>query len=350
MRLTQRRLLKRLSALALPSIRRPEQIFIASIHWNTERILQSWNEALGGLVKELGTENVFVAVHENGSWDGTKAALKELDAQLGANNVERNISVSNTTHLDEILADHGSGWVETSRGIRELRRIPYLFRLRNQALELLQQLAQKGTTFDKVLFLNDVVFSPSDALQLLGTNNGEYAAACAMDFKTPPQFYDTFALRDAEGSEILMQTWPYFRARKSRHALLAKRPTPVASCWSGMVAMAAQPFLSSPPLRFRGVSDSVAASHVEGSECCLIHVDNTEKQVYVNPNVLVGYSSESYDAIHSMSMILSPWQMFQALCENRIRRCVTSSWHARRKIQRRLRGWNTTQLELGDAG
>jgi hypothetical protein len=73
-----------------------------------------------------------------------------------------------------------------------------------------------------------------DALTLLNTNDGEYAAACAMDYAKPPKYYDTFALRDAEGAVTIMQTWPYFRSSASRYAMKKNRPVPVASCWNGM--------------------------------------------------------------------------------------------------------------------
>jgi hypothetical protein len=73
-----------------------------------------------------------------------------------------------------------------------------------------------------------------DVVRLLNTNYGDYAAACSLDFSRPPQFYDTFALRDAEGHEMLMQTWPYFRARESRRKMLDNLTTPVTSCWNGM--------------------------------------------------------------------------------------------------------------------
>jgi hypothetical protein len=52
-----------------------------------------------------------------------------------------------------------SGWIDTPRGRKELRRIPYLSRLRNWTLQPLLELARQGEKFDKVLFLNDVVFS-----------------------------------------------------------------------------------------------------------------------------------------------------------------------------------------------
>jgi hypothetical protein len=31
---------------------------------------------------------------------------------------------------------------------------------------------------------------PSDVLKLLDTNGGEYAAACSLDFSSPPDYYD----------------------------------------------------------------------------------------------------------------------------------------------------------------
>ena len=93
----------------------------------------------------------------------------------------------------------------------------------------------------------------------MNTNGGNYAAACALDFAKPPRYYDTFALRDSDGEEPVMQTWPYFRSRASRQAVIHNRPVPVSSCWNGMVLMNATPFYHiKSTLEFRGVSDSLA--------------------------------------------------------------------------------------------
>lgn len=140
---------------------RSERVYIASIHWNNEQILRShWNDAVIALANALGRENVFITIYESGSWDDSKGALRELDMALAAHNIRRNITLSETTHLDEIsVMEKGSGWIDTPRGRRELRRIPYLSRLRNWALRPLQELARQGEQFDKVLFLNDVVFN-----------------------------------------------------------------------------------------------------------------------------------------------------------------------------------------------
>lgn len=138
-----------------------ERIFIAGTHWNSEVILRShWNSAVLQLTQHLGAENVFVSIVESGSWDGTKVALGELDVELGKAGIRRSIVTSNTTHADEISRlSKTQGWVVSPGGGKELRRIPYLSRIRNLSLEPLQELAAKGITFDKVLFLNDVVFT-----------------------------------------------------------------------------------------------------------------------------------------------------------------------------------------------
>ncbi|KAJ5557658.1 polysaccharide export protein (CAP59) [Penicillium frequentans] len=320
------------------------RIYVASIHWNNEEILRShWNDAILHLAEEVGSENMFLSIFESGSWDGTKSALRDLDRALDALGVARNITMSEKTHHDEVSAlpaEHG--WVDTPQGRKELRRIPYLAGLRNLSLQPLYALLAKGIAFDWIVFLNDVVFTSQDVLRLLDTNQGEYAAACSLDFSKPPSFYDTFALRDSYGQEHVMQTWPYFRSSASRNAMTDMNPVPVASCWNGIVSMPASPFYADPPLEFRGVSDSLALAHVEGSECCLIHADNPltkEKGVYLNPQVRVGYNPTAYSPVHPANRWVPTWQIFLSLWENRIRRVVTSTSLKEWVIRRRVQNW-----------
>ena len=140
---------------------RQERIFIASVHWNNAVILRShWNDAVVDLVQRVGKENLYLSVYESGSWDDSKGALTELDDRLRVLDVQRSVVLDPTTHEDELAkSPAGEGWVETSPGRRELRRIPYLARLRNLSLEPLRRLAHQGIVFDKILFLNDVVFT-----------------------------------------------------------------------------------------------------------------------------------------------------------------------------------------------
>jgi hypothetical protein len=137
-----------------------QTVFIAAIHWNNEDILKEhWVPAVVDLAKQLGPDRVFVSVQESGSWDDSKRALRLLGQLLDKINVRHKILLDDKTHLDEINQVPGnSGWIMTPQGDIELRRIPYLARLRNLVLQPLDELASAGMRFDNILFLNDVVF------------------------------------------------------------------------------------------------------------------------------------------------------------------------------------------------
>ncbi|PQE28264.1 polysaccharide export protein [Rutstroemia sp. NJR-2017a WRK4] len=289
---------------------RKERIFIASMHWNNEKIIRShWGAAVLDLVRHFGVENVYISIVESGSWDDTKGALRELDEELGKLGVERSIELSNTTHTDQVTRvpkENEEGWIWTSRGKKEMRRIPYLAKVRNRVMEKLKYLeertdGQEKRSFDKVLWLNDVIFTTEDVVTLLSTREGNYAAACAVDFAKPPAFYDTFALRDISGEKPVTETWPFFLAAISRNTMKSSSPVPVKSCWNGIVVFQAEPFYKNPSLKFRGIPDSLARHHLEGSECCLIHADNSlsrTKGVWLNPNVRVSYNSEADEVVN----------------------------------------------------
>ncbi|KAG6086279.1 hypothetical protein E4U33_006777 [Claviceps sp. LM78 group G4] len=341
---------RRRNAAASPTaLSRPhERIYIASMHFNNGEILRShWNKAVLELTEVFGPKNVFVSVFESGSWDDSKDLVRELDQELGKRGVARRVEVSDKTHQDELDDPiKGEGWVNTARHKRELRRIPYLAKLRNRTIKDLLDLHSEGVEFDKVLFLNDVVFTVQDVLDLMDTNGGDYGAACSLDFAKPPLYYDTFALRDIEGHEHVMQTWPYFKARTSRHALVRNLDAvPVTSCWNGIVVMPTEPFVSSTTsLRFRGVPDSLAQFHLEGSECCLIHADNPlsrTRGVYLNPRVRVAYNAAAYEATHpAAGSWVSAWDIFRGIWENRLKRWTTSMMTLKGIVVRsRLKRW-----------
>lgn len=284
-----------------------ERIFIASMHWNTEYAIRAhWAPALLDLIRYLGPDNVFVSIIEGGSYDNSAGALRELDVILRDMGVGRRIVFEEKTHKEEAErtpVEGEQGWVWTKRGRRELRRIPWLADIRNRVMEPLRELAaaENAQTFDKVLWLNDVIFTTEDVTTLLATRNGDYAAACSLDFSKPPIYYDTFALRDISGAQAITEAWPFFLSHASRDALIANQPVPVQSCWNGIIAFDAVPFYVSSPPRFRGIDDSLAAHHLEGSECCLIHADNPasrERGVWLNPNVRVSFNAAADEVVN----------------------------------------------------
>ena len=223
-----------------------------------------------------------------------------------------------------------------------VKRIGYLAHVRNMAIEPLAR-NTTGMHFDKLLFLNDIVFSPADAADLLfSTNMGEdgatrYHAACAMDFINPWKYYDTFATRDAEGQMMGVPFFPFFTGAGNgisrRDMMTGTDAVRVKSCWGGMVAFEAKWFIrqsthdakaekknhdvnskenyaaSTPatsPVRFRSLSELMW----DASECCLIHADlaaltsqapedwedpnGFDAGIYINPFIRVAYGERTH--------------------------------------------------------
>jgi hypothetical protein len=126
-----------------------------------------WIPALLGLIDKLGAENVYVSILENGSVDETRELLMGLRANLTGRKVDYTIRFEDDFRdgvtfekdglLKRLLGREGTGdnWIMTDKGWFP-RRISYLAELRNMVLEPLQNSSQQ---FDKVLFINDVIFS-----------------------------------------------------------------------------------------------------------------------------------------------------------------------------------------------
>jgi hypothetical protein len=231
--------------------------------------------------------------------------------------------------------------VHLPNGEDRVQRITYLSEVRNRLLLPLDpSVTQENANatgfrsavdmhFDKILFLNDVFFSPLDAVQLLfSTNSGEYRAACAVDFVRGVIFYDSFVVRDTEGYGIGLMVYPWFSAagtatsRKDvRRGTDAVR---VRSCWGGIASFDAAVFRTSdasleqssrntnnPPVPSQSGSPTLAL-HFRGSneafweaaECCLIFADIETQDgrpslengtgVVINPYIRVAYTKTTY--------------------------------------------------------
>lgn len=146
-------------------------VYIASVQWNSEEILQSgWLSVLLELVVALQAVNinVYVSIYEGGSRDGTKKVLSQLTDSLRQLNINNSIELDPESREDSIdKASSGpDGWLQTPHG-KELRRIVYLSAVRNRALEPLLKLNKAGAKFDKILYLNDIVYSVGLIIDLL---------------------------------------------------------------------------------------------------------------------------------------------------------------------------------------
>lgn len=148
-------------------------VFIVSVHRNTAKILPEWSAAALALVDYLGNDKVYFSALESGSQDGTKAELMALKTELDARGVSNTVDLGKDVYeqLEEMWTrpdpdgPRQEGWIWNEEDtVYDLRRITYLAKERNRAMQPLQDLERMGTKFDKILWINDVVFNVGTAL------------------------------------------------------------------------------------------------------------------------------------------------------------------------------------------
>ena len=289
-----------------------EKVFIAaSIFDRNGKLLGGdWGQNVLDLVDILGPDNVFLSIYENDSGAKGMQALELFESRVPCPH-----QVKYEDHISFDTLPH----VTLPNGSERVKRIAYLAEVRNRALAPLYYTDVK---YDKLLYLNDVIFDPEDVIQLLFSTNIDetgrtnYRAACALDFINPVLFYDTFATRDLEGYSMGLPLYPWFSTAGSAQSRTDVRDerdaVRVRSCWGGMVAFDAKYFQltsdravntaasQSPtnltlPYRFRVEEDL----YWDASECCLIHADiqrpdPQDAGIYMNPFVRVAYNPITY--------------------------------------------------------
>jgi len=314
-----------------------ERIFIAANIVDAELIEKEWGSRVMELIDLLGEENVFLSIFENDSGPEARKALGTLSNRIKAHMPKAGQSIVSTT-----LPFSGVPRVKVPGGETYVKRITYLAEVRNRALlpllgsipslarwnqtahppsktpehedigewETLPPLPAEDTDkapamptswvpdpekVSRVVFLNDVIFSPLELLHLIfSTNNGDYAAACAIDYINPFKYYDTFATRDPDGYPLGVPFFPYFATAGPLSQILSTSPTiNVRSCWGGAIALNATFFTREKnPIRFRSEKEPFW----DASECCLVNADINEPQkTFVNPFVRCAYDRGTFD-------------------------------------------------------
>ena len=293
-----------ITILLMPS---PEKIFIAAMFYNNEQMLPYWCKEMVKTIHYLGVDNVFVSIVESYSNDNTASILLEFDSRLEALGIERSIRVN-----DHSITRPDS--METKPP-----RIEFLAATRNLVLEPLRT---RGN-FDKVLFSNDVFVEAESIVELLNTNSGDWDMVCGMDLSYWG-LYDAWVTRDALG-RIVPSKWPYFFEDAGMKNSVNDDPVPVFSCWNGITAFRAEPFLpkylrkqgglssapvslpdthpnypstlspdQAPPLHFRASLPGECFS----SESFLLPYDLRRQfdlqQIYINPLVITSYEWRFY--------------------------------------------------------
>lgn len=305
-----------------------EKVFIAASIYDKGGSLVggAWGKAILGLLELLGPENVFLSIYESDSGD---------EAQVAFNGFEDKVQCQHKLVFEDQLPIEDLPKVTLPDGSHRVKRMAYLAEARNRALRPLDE--PSNTKYDKLLFLNDVIFDPIDAAQLLlstnldGNGRASYRAACAVDFINPFKYYDTFATRDLEGYSMGVPFFPWYSSAGGGHSrqdiLDGTDAVRVKSCWGGMVAFDAKYFQNTtstgelskrlhagrdvnrsptrsarstlPPIRFRAEPDL----YWDASECCLVQADlliagskkdvTRDYEIYHNPFVRVAYDSRT---------------------------------------------------------
>jgi hypothetical protein len=317
-----------------------EKVFIAAALYDPGGSLLdgAWASSVLSLVDLLGPDNVHLSIYENDADEAAKAALHRFKSKVSCEclpQLFRSIEIArgtdffkgNNTIVSEHLTLKDIHSVTVPSGQRRMKRIAFLAEVRNRALRPLE--ADPSVQFDRLLFINDVMFNPVDAIHLLFSTNvdasgrAQYGAVCAMDFINAFKFYDRFATRDLEGYAMGIPFFPWFtdagNGLSRQDVLDQKDAVRVRACWGGMTAFEAKWFLEThsdtlflsgsdsststafnvSPLRFRYEEDPFW----DASECCLIHADltylrhghniTTGSDIYTNPYIRVAYDSRT---------------------------------------------------------
>ena len=329
---------KRAQENALPGRANPysERVFISAALYEEKGHLTSgvWGRKVLQLIDLLGADNVHLSIYEDNPDLKTKQSLVEFRETVPCKRFpcsEFSLAhqTGNSTILFEELDLSTLPHTTLPNGDERLKRIAFLSEVRNRALAPINN---HGVKFDKVLFINDVVFDPVEATQLLfatnidSTGRANYAAACAVDFINPFKFYDRFATRDLEAGVTGIPFYPWFTSRggaTSRNDVLSGTDAVrVRSCWGGMVAYEARWFQDQTTLGPRAVIESPSAQDTspdlrmvplrfrydkgtfwESSECCLINADlqyrqtgqglPSEPRIFMNPYIRVAYDEST---------------------------------------------------------
>lgn len=313
-----------------------QKIFIAaSLYDKGGHLLGgAYGEAVLRLIDILGNRNVYLSIYETESGEAGQTAQFNFEARVQC---PHSMVLEDPPALDEFEQ------ITLPDGSKRTKRIAYLAEARNRALQPLED--NPDMKYDKILYLNDAVFDPIEAAQLLLSTNldehghSAYRAACAVDFINPFKFYDTYATRDLEGYSMGVPFFPWFTSAghgSSRADVLAgKDAVRVKSCWGGMVAFDAKPFQTNPPLRFRATEDT----YWDASECCLIHADILKEGtfeedgdyvgVYMNPFVRVAYDSRTLAWLHTIQR----FERLFSVLHNLINHLVGMPWFNPRRLE-----------------
>jgi len=245
-----------------------KKYFICANLYNSDIILDDWTKQVKNLAEYLGKDNVHISIFENGdSNDTTASMLNKFEEEL--NNKQINNTINTTQYYYK----------------QSYTRIPFLALLRNGAINPLYSLGW-DLNQTQIIFLNDIIFSYTDILKLIKTNNNDYDMACGLDFYNV--FYDTWISRGIDGDGF-MRYFPQLIDKRAQRRVVNGDNIRVFCCWNGVASIRGSVMKD---IQFRAHKNNDLAS-----ECSLLCVDMWVKgfnKIVVNPNLWFMYEYKYY--------------------------------------------------------
>ena len=215
----------------------------------------------------------YISIYESGSTDATRALLDIFAVDL------RQLTIPHTITLWGKERDPGE------------HRIKFLADMRNEALA---PFFKNLSTWDDVVFLNDVIMCASSLLELIRVKHFHGAdITSGMDYIHQERygivFYDTWVNKDIAGKSF-RNTLPFVQHETSWRRYQNMEPFQVFTTWAGGVVMSAN-LLTASSIRFRHSKTLECAS----CECEIFirdlwkYMDVTGLKVLVVPRVFVAY-------------------------------------------------------------
>ncbi|OQS05608.1 capsular associated protein [Thraustotheca clavata] len=285
------------------------KIMIAANYYNNAGIMAAHTNEMLVLIKALQKAGAtpYISIYENGSKDETPTYLRTWKNTLDTNGIESSIFIDSAPSWNDVYNDMKANTSGSNLEDLVSFRIRFMAEIRNKALAPLDK------SFDDILFFNDVIFRADDILRLLLTSDMNYDVVCSMDFNRVT-FYDTWVSRDVN-AERMSSMYPFSADFATANLVSEGRPFLVSSCWNGVVAMKATPFVEH-SIKFRtwrqneprvlgrpgALMNVVYDLTCPASECLLIFEDLYRagySRFYIHPTVHVTYSSLDW-VLHSL--------------------------------------------------
>ncbi|OMJ21811.1 Alpha-1,3-mannosyltransferase CMT1 [Smittium culicis] len=261
--------------------KRKNRYFFAMNLYDNEENIPYITQELTLVFKHLGPENVFLSIYENNSEDKTKELLNDFKVSL-KNLGFRFLIITDNATRPEIY-----------------HRIEYLAGLRNKALDPLSEETRLGYKYDKIIFINDIIFCKNDILELIYQSDlqkSDITVPIDIFVTGKPEhleYRDTWVGRDLNGNAITGDLDNLIKHRASAKRYNQGLPFQVQCGWNGVAVLNANPFLGHNPLRFR--RSNIETNECSASECSLLCNDFWKlglRRIIIVPKILVGYMKE----------------------------------------------------------